>query len=159
MTVSSEPVIRVRGLTFGYGREKILDDVDLDIGARDFLAIIGPNGGGKTTLVKILLGLLQPWSGEIHSTLTKRPGSLGYVPQFAAFDRDFPLRVFDVVQATDVQDSMGPTALGDQLNDVTDSGAPLYQHHVTGFDLVAYALKVTQGRVWQWPFVPEPVLH
>jgi len=97
VTASNEPVIRVRGLTFGYGREKILDDVDLDIGARDFLAIIGPNGGGKTTLVKILLGLLQPWSGEIHSTLAKRPGSLGYVPQFAAFERDFPLRVFDVV--------------------------------------------------------------
>jgi zinc transport system ATP-binding protein len=93
----SAPLVEVRNLSFGYGREKILDGIDLEIQPRDFLAVIGPNGGGKTTLLKILLGLLQPWSGEIRSRLSGRRGSLGYVPQFATFERNFPLRVTDVV--------------------------------------------------------------
>jgi zinc transport system ATP-binding protein len=99
MTVDPAPtrVISARGLRFGYGREVVIDDVDLDICERDFLAIIGPNGGGKTTLVKILLGLIRPWSGQITSTLSERRGALGYVPQFATFDRSFPLRVSEVV--------------------------------------------------------------
>jgi zinc transport system ATP-binding protein len=91
------PFLSARGLRFGYGSEIVLDGVDLDIEPRDFLAIIGPNGGGKTTLVKILLGLLKPWSGEVRSKLGARRGALGWVPQFATFDRDFPLRVFEVV--------------------------------------------------------------
>lgn len=89
------PLISARGITFGYGREVVLEDVDLEIQPRDFLAIIGPNGGGKTTLVKVLLGLLRPWSGEVTYRLSRR--RLGYVPQFSTFDKDFPLRVADVV--------------------------------------------------------------
>jgi zinc transport system ATP-binding protein len=92
-----EPVISVRDLCFGYDGVRVIDHVDLDIQARDFLAIIGPNGGGKSTLVKLLLGLLRPWSGKIDSRIGTRRGSLGYVPQFAAFDRSFPLRVSEVV--------------------------------------------------------------
>jgi zinc transport system ATP-binding protein len=96
---SEEPyVMRVRGLGFSYARERILEDVDLDIKPCDFLALIGPNGGGKTTLVKLLLGLLKPDTGQIESTLSARGGSLGYVPQFATFDRNFPLRVDEVVR-------------------------------------------------------------
>ncbi len=94
------PVVSVRNLTFGYGREVVLDGVDLDIQPRDFLAIIGPNGGGKTTLLKVMLGLLRPWSGEVVYHLPSGPdprGRLGYVPQFSTFDRDFPLRVSDMV--------------------------------------------------------------
>lgn len=89
------PLIEVRGVTFGYGREVVLDNVDLDIQPRDFLAVIGPNGGGKTTLVKVILGLLRPWSGEVLRRVD--PGRLGYVPQFSTFDKSFPLRVSDVV--------------------------------------------------------------
>lgn len=93
------PLISVRHLTFGYGREVVLDHVDLDIQRRDFLAIIGPNGGGKTTLLKVILGLLRPWSGEVvyHFAGGDRRGRLGYVPQFSTFDKDFPLRVRDMV--------------------------------------------------------------
>ncbi len=94
---ASEAAISIRKLRFGYGREVVLDGIDLDIMPLDFLAVIGPNGGGKTTLVNLLLGLLRPWSGEIHNRLSERPGSLGYVPQYASFDRSFPLQVFDVV--------------------------------------------------------------
>ena len=90
-----EPVIEVRDVTFGYGREVVLDHVSLKIQPRDFLAIIGPNGGGKTTLIKVILGLLRPWSGDV---IVRTPhGHLGYVPQFSTFDRSFPLRVRDVV--------------------------------------------------------------
>ena len=94
--MSERPRISARGITFGYGRETVLQDVNLEILPRDFLAIIGPNGGGKTTLVKILLGLLRPWSGEVIYHLSKR--RLGYVPQFSTFDKEFPLRVADVVR-------------------------------------------------------------
>jgi zinc transport system ATP-binding protein len=89
----AEPLIEVRDVTFGYGREVVLDHVNLQIQPRDFLAIIGPNGGGKTTLIKVILGLLRPWSGEV---IVRTP-RLGYVPQFSTFDRSFPLRVSDVV--------------------------------------------------------------
>ena len=93
-----EPLIEAEGITFGYGQEAVLQDVDLTIRRDDFLAILGPNGGGKTTLVKILLGLLSPWSGTVRRTTSDRRGALGYVPQFAEFDRSFPIRVRDLVQ-------------------------------------------------------------
>jgi zinc transport system ATP-binding protein len=90
-----EPLIEVRDVTFGSGREVVLDHVSRAIHPRDFLAIIGPNGGGKTTLIKVILGLLRPWSGDV---IVRTPrGHLGYVPQFSTFDRSFPLRVSDVV--------------------------------------------------------------
>lgn len=92
------PLISARHLTFGYGSETVVEDVSLEIRPRDFLAIIGPNGGGKTTLVKILLGLLRPWSGEVVWNPPLRPGRMGYVPQFSTFDKGFPLRVSDVVR-------------------------------------------------------------
>ena len=92
-----QPLITVRGVTFGYGREVVLDHVDLEIQPRDFLAIIGPNGGGKTTLLKVMLGLLKPWSGEVVTHLPPGRGRLGYVPQFSTFDKNFPLRIADLV--------------------------------------------------------------
>jgi len=93
-----ETLLEARHVTFGYGREPVVEDVDLAIHPRDFLAVIGPNGGGKTTLVKILLGLLKPWSGEVVSRFAAGSrGRLGYVPQFSTFDKSFPLRVSEVV--------------------------------------------------------------
>jgi zinc transport system ATP-binding protein len=98
MSESTEtPLIEARNVTFGYDREVILDDVSLAIQPRDFLAILGPNGGGKTTLVKLLLGLVTPWSGRVDYNPPARKGRLGYVPQFSTFDKSFPLRVSDVV--------------------------------------------------------------
>jgi zinc transport system ATP-binding protein len=93
------PLLEARNITFGYDRDVVLEDVSLTIQPRDFLAIIGPNGGGKTTLVKVLLGLLKPCSGEVvfHPSNGHRKARLGYVPQFSTFDKNFPLRVGDVV--------------------------------------------------------------
>ena len=91
------PLLALRDVVFAYDREAILDGVSLEIGRDDFLAVIGPNGGGKTTLLKVLLGLLRPQAGRVERALTRRSG-LGYVPPFATFDRDVPLRVADVVR-------------------------------------------------------------
>lgn len=96
MSSSNGPLVRVDGVTFGYDHQAVLEDVSLDIGQRDYLAIIGPNGGGKTTLVKLILGLLAPWRGSVSMAVSGRHAA-GYVPQFASFDKNFPLRVDEVV--------------------------------------------------------------
>jgi zinc transport system ATP-binding protein len=102
----SDPLVHVRDVTAGYGSEVVLDHVSLAIQPGDFLAVIGPNGGGKTTLLKVILGLLRPWSGEVVFQLPGGSGGsggrdprgrLGYVPQFSTFDKDFPLRIADMV--------------------------------------------------------------
>jgi zinc transport system ATP-binding protein len=98
VSAPQQALISVRELTFGYGRQPVLEGVSLKIHPGDFLAIIGPNGGGKSTLIKLVLGLLDPWSGEITRGISPRRGAIGYVPQFADFPRDFPLRVAEAVR-------------------------------------------------------------
>ena len=78
-----------------------LDRVSMTVYERDFIGLIGPNGGGKTTLLRVLLGLLPPWSGRV--TILGEPPALGrrwlgYVPQSVEMDQDFPIRVKDVVR-------------------------------------------------------------
>ena len=76
-----------------------LEGVTLSLHEHDFLGIIGPNGGGKTTLIKVMLGLVKPCRGEVR-VLGDIPGkqrkSIGYIPQYSLFDRDFPVSVWDV---------------------------------------------------------------
>lgn len=90
-------VVEVRDLSFGYDRHVVLQDVSLRIGQHDFLAIIGPNGGGKTTLLRLILGLERPWRGQVRWHHRPAPGRIGYVPQFSTFDRNFPLSLEDAV--------------------------------------------------------------
>lgn len=100
MTADNPPVIRVRDLTFSYNREPALANVSLDVAEKEFLAIIGPNGGGKSTLVKLLLGLLRPDSGEIlvyGRPPEKTARRFGYVPQDININIHFPVTVNDVV--------------------------------------------------------------
>lgn len=97
MTEINTPLVSVRDVSFSYGYETVLKNISLDIYSNDYLAIIGPNGGGKTTLVKIILGLLMPDSGQVVWSEKERRRQIGYVPQFATFERDFPLTVRDVV--------------------------------------------------------------
>jgi zinc transport system ATP-binding protein len=97
----TDPIIEFDGVSFSYdGRNDILDDVHLTVEALDFASVIGPNGGGKTTLLKLVLGLLEPASGTIRvfgrSPERARP-RIGYMPQFATTDPKFPVRVADVV--------------------------------------------------------------
>jgi zinc transport system ATP-binding protein len=95
---SEPPLIELSQVRFGYEREAILDGVSLAVSRSDFLAVIGPNGGGKTTLLKLMLGLIEPWSGTVVRRLSGRKGAIGYVPQFAGFEKHFPLRVAEVVR-------------------------------------------------------------
>jgi zinc transport system ATP-binding protein len=95
------PLIEVDRVTFGYDggheRQPVLEEVSLTVRQGDFLAVLGPNGGGKTTLLKLMLGLLEPWSGTVRRHVRRR-GGLGWVPQFSGFDRNVPARVEDVVE-------------------------------------------------------------
>jgi len=91
--------VRLRGVTAGYDDQPALEHVDLDIATGSLLAIFGPNGGGKTTLLKLIAGLLHPWSGTIE-VLGGAPGTMShrvaYVPQAELVDWSFPISVWDV---------------------------------------------------------------
>ena len=92
-------VIAVRHVWAGYEREQVLEDVNLSLYEGDFVGLIGPNGGGKTTLLRVLLGLLPPMRGKVRVMgLPVKEGrrAIGYVPQVIAFDREFPISVWDV---------------------------------------------------------------
>ncbi len=95
------PVIDIRSLNFSYGRVPTLSCIDLQVAEGEFLGIVGPNAGGKSTLLKLILGLLQPQSGSVR-VLGQAPYAasrlLGYVPQYPSFPRDFPITVAQVVQ-------------------------------------------------------------
>jgi zinc transport system ATP-binding protein len=98
---SRREVISVRHLWAAYDHQPVLEDINLSVKALDFIGIVGPNGGGKTTLFKVILGLLQPMRGEVR--IMGEPAEegrqhVGYVPQLADFDTDFPVRVWDVAQ-------------------------------------------------------------
>jgi zinc transport system ATP-binding protein len=93
--------VELRDVSVRLGGARVLESVDLTVAEHEFLAIIGPNGGGKTTLFKVLLGLLPIEQGTVR-VLGGDPvaarGRVGYVPQSVVFDRDFPIRVLDVVR-------------------------------------------------------------
>ena len=93
-------IIRIRNLNFSYDKQVVLDDINLDYSSDEFLAIIGPNGGGKSTLLKLILGLLKPQSGEIK-LFGKEPSEvskfIGYVPQNFLSNQSFPMMVLEVV--------------------------------------------------------------
>ena len=111
------PLIEIKNLSAGYDSRTVLRNVNLTVYDRDFLGIIGPNGGGKTTLIKCILGLLKPTGGEIlysdkrlavsdkqestaqYLSLTTNRLSLkmGYLPQYNSIDRKFPITVEEVI--------------------------------------------------------------
>ena len=94
-------LIDIKNVTLGYeGKPDVLHDISFSIYADDFLGIIGPNGGGKTTLLKAILGLLKPRSGSIlYYDKGVETGSLniGYLPQINRIDKKFPISVSQVI--------------------------------------------------------------
>lgn len=113
----STPLIEIKNLSAGYDSRTVLRNVNLTVYDRDFLGIIGPNGGGKTTLIKCILGLLKPTAGEIlysdkrfvasdnQRGTAQRPAlttnrsvlKMGYLPQYNSIDRKFPITVEEVI--------------------------------------------------------------
>jgi zinc transport system ATP-binding protein len=94
-------VISIHHLWAGYGDQIVLEDVNLSVQELDFIGIVGPNGGGKTTLFKVLLGLVPPTRGEVWimgKSIVEGRRHIGYVPQLMEFDRDFPISVWDVAR-------------------------------------------------------------
>ena len=111
------PLIEIKNLSAGYDSRTVLRNVNLNVYDRDFLGIIGPNGGGKTTLIKCILGLLKPTAGEIlysdkrfvtsdkQGSAAQRPAltanrsvlKMGYLPQYNSIDRKFPITVEEVI--------------------------------------------------------------
>ncbi len=91
---SSPVVIETTNLSFRYDSTPVLERLSLAIYAGEWIGIIGPNGGGKTTLLRLLMGFLTPTEGQV-----KRPEGtrIGYVPQVHRTDRDFPITVWDLV--------------------------------------------------------------
>jgi zinc transport system ATP-binding protein len=95
-------VASVRGVSFAYGAEPILDDVSFELKPGEFAALVGPNGSGKSTLLRVLLGLLEPTEGEVR-LFGEQPSRLrdrwrvGYVPQRPSLAPDLPATVAEVV--------------------------------------------------------------
>lgn len=98
--MSEAPAVVTTNLDFAYDDAMVLEDVNVTIEPRDLVGIVGPNGGGKTTLLKLILGLLEPTSGTVR-VFGQRPAGtsqrIGYVPQSFQYDPQFPTTVMDVV--------------------------------------------------------------
>ncbi|MBK9118137.1 MAG: ABC transporter ATP-binding protein [Phycisphaerales bacterium] len=99
--VTAAPVVKLQNVSFAYGAVPVVQDVSFALAPGDFACIVGPNGGGKTTLLRLMLGLLQPQSGAVH--LFGRPPiaarrRIGYMPQYTQLDPQFPALVRDVVR-------------------------------------------------------------
>ncbi len=95
-----KPIVEIKNVWFSYNGRKVLQDVSLTIRQGDFIAMIGPNGGGKTTLLKLMLGLLRPDRGSIRimgRSAHKASHYIGYVSQDVHFNRSFPITAIDVV--------------------------------------------------------------
>ncbi len=97
---SGIPLVEINGLSCGYEKQKVLDQVDLQIMRGDFVGLLGPSGSGKTTLLRSMLGAVDVYKGEVLidgvATTQKRP-RIGYVPQLETIDWNFPVTVREVV--------------------------------------------------------------
>ena len=92
--------VEINDMSIKFNEQLILKDINFSIGEKDFVAIIGPNGGGKSTLLKVILGILTPDTGDVK-VFGKEPKKvrnlMGYLPQNLQFDHDFPINVFETV--------------------------------------------------------------
>ena len=96
----SRSIVEIKNVDFAYNGENVLQNVSLTINQNDFIAMIGPNGGGKTTLLKLMLGLLQPDKGDIRilgRSTQKASSFIGYVPQDVHLNQTFPITAIDIV--------------------------------------------------------------
>ncbi len=103
--------LKITGLSVNYGRLEALKNVSLTVDVGDYLGIIGPNGGGKTTLISSIIGSASPSEGTIEIFGDKSPRArrlLGYVPQFSGVSRDFPITAREVVATAFLKSGLHP---------------------------------------------------
>jgi zinc transport system ATP-binding protein len=94
----AEWLLEMKSLSASYGAGIVLEDVDFRVVENDFIGVIGPNGGGKTTLLKLILGLIKPVKGSIVFNKKLLPENLtGYLPQVSTGDNNYPVSVRDIV--------------------------------------------------------------
>ena len=93
----SKPIIQIEHVSAEYDGKQVLKDINLTVYQDDYLGIIGPNGGGKTTLMRLILGLKKPAEGSIHFCGEGKDISMGYLPQYNDLDKQFPISVYEVV--------------------------------------------------------------
>lgn len=99
----NRPIVTMKNVSFSYGNKRILENIHFEIPRGKFMGLVGPNGGGKTTMIKLTLGLLEPDEGQIKLFDTpigkfQKREKIGFVSQKAnSFNRDFPATVFEVV--------------------------------------------------------------
>lgn len=94
-------VLDIDNVSFNYGKINVLKDINLKVKEEEFIGLIGPNASGKTTLLKLILGLLKPDIGKISlfgASLNKHDEHIGYVPQYVSFNRNFPITVLETVK-------------------------------------------------------------
>ena len=128
MTVAVGAAVSAQGLVVGYGREAVVDDIDLAVGPGTSLALVGTNGSGKSTLIKTLVGLIPPAAGSLE-VLGGKPGSspvrLAYHSQFHASGYILPIRVVDVVRMARYP-ALGLTGrMGPEDHELVDRGMEL----------------------------------
>jgi len=90
-------LLEIKNLSAGYDNNIVLENISMEVFSGDFIGVIGPNGGGKTTLIKTILGLIKPVSGEMNLFISKT--NIGYLPQVNQIDKRFPITVIDVVRS------------------------------------------------------------
>ncbi len=95
----NKTLVTLDHINAGYNHHPVLKDICLTIFENDYLGIIGPNGGGKTTLLKVILGLLKPTSGKLIFADNKIKSNIGYMPQTNSIDKKFPITVAEVVES------------------------------------------------------------
>ena len=114
-----EPVIRISDVNFSFGGPAVLKDINIELQHGEFIGLVGPNGGGKSTLLQLILGQLKPTKGSIEvlgrSPLQGREG-IGYCPQFISFSRQFPITAGELVMLGCLNSSLsvGGFAAGDR---------------------------------------------
>ena len=100
LNAQSSKLIEIEHLSAGYDGKQVLNDINLTVYQDDYLGIIGPNGGGKTTLMRLILRLMKPTEGNIRyykDGKEVKEISMGYLPQYNSLDKQFPISVYEVV--------------------------------------------------------------
>ena len=92
--IDDNTILNINNVCLSYGERHVLCNINEQLGERDFVVLTGPNGGGKTTLLRLIAGLLQPTCGSIER---KEHVVMGYLPQYRHIDRQFPTTVADIV--------------------------------------------------------------